>query len=161
MPVEAAGGMPSRYPAKRPWIFALRIVSESASVRRTCRGSSITRITSYSRRSVASPTCESWASCTSATCSRTASTSRSAKHGCDTRRLRFDDEYDIKVRVGEIRHSSWTLEYAIDRADGTHCADASTIQVMLDRSMGRPTRIPVELRATLAAARGREDHSPR
>ena len=23
--------------------------------------------------------------------------------------LRFDDEYDIKVRVGEIRHSSWTL----------------------------------------------------
>src|SRR2546428_10065626 len=69
--------------------------------------------------------------------------------------LRFDDEYDIKVRVGEIRHSSWAFEYAIDRADGTHCADASTIQVMIDRSTGRATRIPAELRATLVTARGR------
>ncbi|HEV8470202.1 MAG TPA: thioesterase family protein [Candidatus Limnocylindria bacterium] len=69
--------------------------------------------------------------------------------------LRFDEEYDIKVRVGEIRHSSWAFEYAIDRADGTHCADASTIQVMLDRSTGRVTRIPKELRETLAAAGGR------
>ena len=56
--------------------------------------------------------------------------------------LRFDDEYDIRVRVGEIRHSSWSFEYAIDRADGTHCVDASTIQVMLDRQTGRATRIP-------------------
>src|SRR5438093_10195219 len=58
--------------------------------------------------------------------------------------LRFDDEYDIKVRVGQMRHSSWTLEYAIDRADGTHCADVSTIQVMIDRESGRATRIPAE-----------------
>ena len=63
--------------------------------------------------------------------------------------LRFDDEYDIKVRVGEIRHSSWTLEYAIDRADGMHCADASTIQVMIDRKTGKATRIPAALRETL------------
>ena len=69
--------------------------------------------------------------------------------------LRFDDEYDIKVRVGEIRHSSWGFDYAIDRADGTHCADASTIQVMIDRSTGRATRIPAELRETLVTARGR------
>ena len=63
--------------------------------------------------------------------------------------LRCDDEYDIKVRVGDIRHSSWTFEYAIDRADGTHCADVSTIQVMIDRKTGRATRIPAELRETL------------
>jgi acyl-CoA thioester hydrolase len=68
--------------------------------------------------------------------------------------LRFDDEYDIRVRVGEIRHSSWAFEYSIDRADGTHCADASTIQVMLDRTTGRATRIPEELRATLERAKG-------
>src|SRR3982074_2270420 len=67
--------------------------------------------------------------------------------------LRFDDEYDIKVRVGEIRHSSWTFEYAIDRADGMHCADASTIQVMLDRKTGRPTRIPEALRDVLERAK--------
>jgi acyl-CoA thioester hydrolase len=67
--------------------------------------------------------------------------------------LRFDDEYDIKVRVGEIRHSSWTFEYAIDRADGTHCADASTIQVMLDRETGRAIRIPGPLREILERAK--------
>ena len=68
--------------------------------------------------------------------------------------LRFDDEYDIKVRVGEIRHSSWTFEYAIDRADGMHCADVSTIQVMIDRTTGRATRIPPELKQTLELAKG-------
>ena len=68
--------------------------------------------------------------------------------------LRFDDEYDIKVRVGDIRHSSWAFEYAIDRADGTHCAEASTIQVMIDRVTGRATRIPEDLRRVFAVAGG-------
>ena len=67
--------------------------------------------------------------------------------------LRFDDEYDIKVRVGDIRHSSWTFEYAIDRADGKHCAEASTIQVMLDRNTGRAIRIPEALRDVLERAK--------
>ena len=68
--------------------------------------------------------------------------------------LRFDDEYDIKVRVGDIRHSSWAFEYAVDRADGLHCADASTIQVMLDRTTGKATRIPEQLRTVLERAKG-------
>jgi acyl-CoA thioester hydrolase len=59
--------------------------------------------------------------------------------------LRFDDEFDIKVRVGDVRHSSWSFDYAIDRADGTQCAEASTVQVMLDRATNRATRIPAEL----------------
>lgn len=67
--------------------------------------------------------------------------------------LRFDDEYDIKVRVGEVRHSSWAFEYAVDRADGLHCADMSTIQVMLDRGTGKATRIPEDLRALLERAK--------
>ena len=67
--------------------------------------------------------------------------------------LHFDEEYDIKVRVGEIRHSSWTFEYAMDRSDGLHCADASTIQVMIDRKTGRATRIPVALRQVLENAK--------
>ncbi|MDP9266634.1 MAG: acyl-CoA thioesterase [Chloroflexota bacterium] len=68
--------------------------------------------------------------------------------------LRFDEEFDIKVRVGQIRHSSWTFEYAIDRADGTHCVEARTVQVMLDLATKRATRIPPSLRAILEAARG-------
>ena len=66
--------------------------------------------------------------------------------------LRFDDEFDIKVRVGAIRHSSWAFEYAIDRSDGLHCADVTTVQVMLDRKNFKATRIPKELREVLEHA---------
>jgi len=74
--------------------------------------------------------------------------------------LRFDDEFDISVRVGEIRHSSWEFEYAVDRADGLRCADMSTVQVMVDRSSFRPTRIPAALRATLEKAKEAEGARP-
>jgi acyl-CoA thioester hydrolase len=67
--------------------------------------------------------------------------------------LRFDEEFDIKVRVGEIRHSSWAFEYAVDRADGLHCADMTTVQVMIDRSSLRATRIPGEIRERLERAK--------
>ena len=67
--------------------------------------------------------------------------------------LRFDDEFDIQVRIGEIRHSSWAFDYAVDRADGLHCAEMTTVQVMIDRSTLRATRIPEGLRATLENAK--------
>jgi acyl-CoA thioester hydrolase len=67
--------------------------------------------------------------------------------------LRFDEEFDINVRVGEIRHSSWAFEYAVDRADGMHCAEMTTVQVMIERSSLRATRIPEALRATLERAK--------
>jgi acyl-CoA thioester hydrolase len=67
--------------------------------------------------------------------------------------LRFDEEFDIKVRVGEIRHSSWAFEYAVDRADGLRCADMTTVQVMIDRSSLRAARMPEDLRATLEKAK--------
>ncbi len=67
--------------------------------------------------------------------------------------LRFDDEYDIRVRVGEIRRSSWAFEYAFERADGLRCARARTIQVMLDLGTKRPTRIPPAIRERLERAR--------
>lgn len=68
--------------------------------------------------------------------------------------LRFDDLFDIKMRVGEIRGSSWTFEYAIDRADGVHCAQVSTIQVVIGRESKRAQRMPDELRLVLERAKG-------
>ena len=69
--------------------------------------------------------------------------------------LRFDDEFDIKVRVGEVRHSSWSFEYAIDRADGLHCAEVSTVQVVVGRTAPlRAQRIPEGLRMILQQAKG-------
>ena len=74
--------------------------------------------------------------------------------------LRFDDEFDISVRVGGVRHSSWAFEYAVDRADGLRCADMTTVQVMIDRASFRPTRIPAALRATLEKAKEVEGARP-
>ena len=74
--------------------------------------------------------------------------------------LRFDEEFDIKVRVGEIRHSSWAFEYAVDRADGLRCAEMTTVQVMIDRSTLRATRIPEDLRRTLETAKDAPGASP-
>lgn len=60
--------------------------------------------------------------------------------------LRFDDEFDIQIGVGELRRSSWSFQYRLTRAaDGQRCAEMETVQVMLDRRSGRPTRIPAEL----------------
>jgi acyl-CoA thioester hydrolase len=67
--------------------------------------------------------------------------------------LRFDDEFDIKVRVGEIRHSSWAFDYAVDRADGLHCADVSTVQVVIGKTM-RAQRMPDHLKLLLERAKG-------
>lgn len=68
--------------------------------------------------------------------------------------LRFDDEFDIRVGVGEIRQSSWSFEYDVERADGLHCASMSTVQVIIDRATSKPTRIPAELREILERAAG-------
>jgi len=67
--------------------------------------------------------------------------------------LRFDDEYDVRVRVGEIRNSSWVFEYAFDRADGLRCAIGSTVQVILDHATGKAERIPKHLRDALERAK--------
>ena len=67
--------------------------------------------------------------------------------------LRFDDEFDIRVRVGEIRHSSWAFEYAIDRADGLRCADLNTVQVIIGRTK-RAQRLPAPLKVVLEKAKG-------
>jgi acyl-CoA thioester hydrolase len=74
--------------------------------------------------------------------------------------LRFDEEFDIKVRVGDIRHSAWAFEYAVDRADGLHCAEMTTVQVMIDRASLRATRIPADLRATLERAKDAQGARP-
>ena len=68
--------------------------------------------------------------------------------------LRFDEEFDIRMRVGEIRHSSWAFEYAIDRVDGLRCVEASTVQVIIGRDSKRAQRIPEQLKAILERAKG-------
>ncbi len=67
--------------------------------------------------------------------------------------LRYDDELDIRVRVGDVRRVSWAFEYAVDRADGRRCADMTTIQVVFDRSTSKAARMPDELRAALEGGR--------
>lgn len=66
--------------------------------------------------------------------------------------LRFDEEFDIRVRVGELRRSSWTFDYLVAKLDATVCAEMRTVQVLLDRASGRPARIPERLAAALGRA---------
>jgi acyl-CoA thioester hydrolase len=66
--------------------------------------------------------------------------------------LRFDDEYDIRVRVGEIRRASWAFDYRIDRADGLCCADVTTTQVMLNRGTFKAVAIRDDILAKLRGA---------
>ena len=66
--------------------------------------------------------------------------------------LRFDDEFDIRVRVGEIRGSSWAFEYSVERADGMHCAEMTTVQVVIGPDK-RAKRIPEDLKAVLEQAK--------
>ena len=68
--------------------------------------------------------------------------------------LRFPDEYDVRVRGGDVRRVSWTLEYAVDRADGARAADAQTVQVFIDRHTFKAKRLPDDLRAILEGGRG-------
>ena len=63
--------------------------------------------------------------------------------------LRYDDEFDIRVRVGEVRRVSWSFDYAVDRADGQRCANMTTVQVVFDRSNMKAARLPDDLRAAL------------
>ena len=65
--------------------------------------------------------------------------------------LRYPDEFDIRVRVSEVRHSSWRFEYLVTKADLTACAEIETAQVVLDRGTGRPARIPAVLADRLRA----------
>jgi acyl-CoA thioester hydrolase len=65
--------------------------------------------------------------------------------------LRYPDEFDIRVRIGEVRHSSWRFEYLVTKADLTPCAEIETAQVVLDRDTGRPVRMPAALAERLRA----------
>ena len=68
--------------------------------------------------------------------------------------LRFDDEFDIRVRPGPLRRSSWSFEYLVTRApDDLACAEIETVQVLLDRATGRPARMAPELTSALARDR--------
>lgn len=67
--------------------------------------------------------------------------------------LRYEDEFDIRVRVGEVRRVSWTFQYAVDRADALRCADMTTTQVVFQRSTLKAARVPEDLRALLEGGR--------
>ena len=56
-------------------------------------------------------------------------------------------------RLGIDHHRDWSFEYAIDRADGLHCADVSTVQVVVSGQPMKAQRLPEELRMVLETAK--------
>jgi acyl-CoA thioester hydrolase len=67
---------------------------------------------------------------------------------------RYDNLIRVRTTMTEARSRSVTFEYLITNADtGERLASARTVLVSLD-AKGRPTTMPAELRARMAAALG-------
>lgn len=63
--------------------------------------------------------------------------------------LRADDEVEIAVTVITIGRTSFTVEYAMRKADGTHVCEAHTVHVALNRKEHKAMPIPEEVRVVL------------
>src|SRR5262245_59366143 len=74
-----------------------------------------------------------------------------ARAECDYRApAHFGDELEVRVRVGAIGRSSFTLEYAIvHAATSAPIAAGKTVMVAYDYADARPVPLPDETRALL------------
>jgi acyl-CoA thioester hydrolase len=69
---------------------------------------------------------------------------------CRYRRpARYDDEVTVWVRVKETASRRVVFEYRVEGSDETVLAEGETRHLVVDRSTGRPTVLPEELRASL------------
>ena len=73
----------------------------------------------------------------------------------------FGETLIVECRTTWVSRSSFALEYRVStgespRGSGRAVADGETIQVIFDYAAGRPTRMPPDLFAQLAAYEGRE-----
>ena len=57
------------------------------------------------------------------------------------RPLRFDDEFVVECRLGELARASFTFSYRLLR-DGQPMADGFTRHACVDRATMRPVRLP-------------------
>jgi acyl-CoA thioester hydrolase len=75
---------------------------------------------------------------------------------CDYRSPAYmDDELDIDIKLGTVGRSSFTLIYAIvNAANAKRVADAKTVSVTFDYTLGRSVPIPEATLALLDKARG-------
>jgi acyl-CoA thioester hydrolase len=74
---------------------------------------------------------------------------------CRYRRpARYDDEVTVWVRVGEVASRRVVFEYRVSAADGAVLAEGETRHVVVDRTTGRPTVLPTQLRASLNRSPG-------
>jgi acyl-CoA thioester hydrolase len=74
-----------------------------------------------------------------------------ARAECDYRApAYFGDELEVRLRVGRIGRSSFTLEYEIGRvSDERIVAEGKTVMVSYDYTAGAPVPLPAAARALL------------
>ena len=77
---------------------------------------------------------------------------------CDYRSpAHFGDELEIRMRIGDIRRSSFVQLYEIVKAtDGTRIADGTTVMVCYDYQTSKSVPIPDAARAELARLQPKE-----
>ncbi len=76
-----------------------------------------------------------------------------AHAACDYRsQAVFGDELEVRMTIGDVGRSSFTLRYAIVRVgDERLVAEGTTVMVAFDYGAGRSMPLPAETRALLAA----------
>src|SRR4051812_35666851 len=74
-----------------------------------------------------------------------------ARAECDYRApAHFGDELEVRVRVGAIGRTSFTLEYEIENATtGAQVATGKTVMVSYDYAVSKPVPLPDATRALL------------
>src|SRR5258707_9119433 len=79
-----------------------------------------------------------------------------ARAECDYRApAHFGDELEVRIRIGEIGPSSFTLIYDIVQADGDRLvASGKTVMVSYDYTAGSSTPLPDATRALLQQLKG-------
>ena len=85
-----------------------------------------------------------------------------ARAECDYRApAHFGDELEVRVKVGSIGRSSFTLEYEVVHVDGARIvATGKTVMVSYDYATARPVPLPDDARALLERLKGLKGSDP-
>jgi acyl-CoA thioester hydrolase len=81
-----------------------------------------------------------------------------ANLSCDYRRpMTYPDKVHVGARVTKVGNSSFRMDHVlVSQREKTVSAEASSVLVTLDYSIGKPVRIPEEIREAIRKLEGRK-----
>lgn len=65
--------------------------------------------------------------------------------------IRLHESLIVKLLVKEIRESSFSISYSLEDEEGNRKASVKTVHVVIDKSTGKKTKLPEDLKNYLSA----------